>query len=218
MVCVLLQDRWEGVLNGRRGVFPNCFVTSNLQGESSTMFVNKAKALVAFEPRSAEECRLRPGDVITLQGFCPDPSFTIGVNESLPDKTPKKIPRDAITCNIALGLFDFQARFPHELSFHTGDVIVVSRKWNDGWWEGSIGDRSGIFPSNYTAVNMAQPVDGLYPFCFKCKDLLNSQQICVTCSKAEVALDQMIHNLDRFGANGYKGRCNIFEGVELEIS
>lgn len=48
-----------------------------------------------------------------------------------------------------------KARFPFlqtnedELSFSKGDIISVSRQEEGGWWEGSLNDRTGWFPSNY---------------------------------------------------------------------
>jgi hypothetical protein len=35
-----------------------------------------------------------------------------------------------------------------DLSFQQGEVVVVVKKEGD-WWTGTIGDRQGIFPSNY---------------------------------------------------------------------
>uniref|UniRef100_A0A3P9P5G6 Rho guanine nucleotide exchange factor (GEF) 7b n=1 Tax=Poecilia reticulata TaxID=8081 RepID=A0A3P9P5G6_POERE len=36
-----------------------------------------------------------------------------------------------------------------ELSFSKGDVICVTKQVEGGWWEGSLNDRTGWFPSNY---------------------------------------------------------------------
>jgi hypothetical protein len=35
-----------------------------------------------------------------------------------------------------------------DLSFQQGEVVFVVKKEGD-WWTGTIGDRQGIFPSNY---------------------------------------------------------------------
>jgi signal transducing adaptor molecule len=46
-------------------------------------------------------------------------------------------------------LYTFEADEPEELSFVMGDIIkVLDRVYND-WWKGQLGDRTGIFPSNY---------------------------------------------------------------------
>ncbi|KAL7991404.1 hypothetical protein Chor_015660, partial [Crotalus horridus] len=45
-------------------------------------------------------------------------------------------------------LYSYSSSEPGDLTFTEGEEIVVSQK--DGeWWTGRIGDRSGIFPSNY---------------------------------------------------------------------
>lgn len=45
--------------------------------------------------------------------------------------------------------FNFQQTNEDELSFTKGDVIHVTRVEDGGWWEGSLGSRTGWFPSNY---------------------------------------------------------------------
>jgi len=34
----------------------------------------------------------------------------------------------------------------------TGDVIALTNKGEDGWWEGTLNGRSGIFPENYVQM------------------------------------------------------------------
>lgn len=47
-----------------------------------------------------------------------------------------------------IALYPYSSSEPGDLTFTEGEEIVVSQK--DGeWWTGRIGDRSGIFPSNY---------------------------------------------------------------------
>ncbi|XP_067112928.1 rho guanine nucleotide exchange factor 7a isoform X1 [Osmerus mordax] len=45
--------------------------------------------------------------------------------------------------------FNFQQTNEDELSFSKGDIISVSRQEEGGWWEGSLGGKTGWFPSNY---------------------------------------------------------------------
>uniref|UniRef100_A0A674PQJ2 Osteoclast-stimulating factor 1 n=1 Tax=Takifugu rubripes TaxID=31033 RepID=A0A674PQJ2_TAKRU len=45
--------------------------------------------------------------------------------------------------------FAFQQTNEDELSFSKGDIIIVSRQEDGGWWEGSYNGKSGWFPSNY---------------------------------------------------------------------
>ncbi|RUS22260.1 hypothetical protein BC937DRAFT_89863 [Endogone sp. FLAS-F59071] len=46
-------------------------------------------------------------------------------------------------------LYDFKGQSPEELSLRTGDVITLTSRGEDGWWEGTLNGRSGIFPENY---------------------------------------------------------------------
>lgn len=47
-----------------------------------------------------------------------------------------------------VALYPYSSTESSDLTFNEGDMILVTQK--DGeWWTGTIGDRSGIFPSNY---------------------------------------------------------------------
>ncbi len=48
-----------------------------------------------------------------------------------------------------MAVFDYQASQPDELDFAEGEIIEVLKKNPDDWWVGVIGDRRGLFPSNY---------------------------------------------------------------------
>lgn len=45
--------------------------------------------------------------------------------------------------------FPFQQTNEDELSFSKGDIISVHRQEEGGWWEGSLNNKTGWFPSNY---------------------------------------------------------------------
>lgn len=47
-----------------------------------------------------------------------------------------------------VALYTYESPEPTDLTFSEGDVILVSKKEGE-WWNGSIGDRTGVFPSNY---------------------------------------------------------------------
>lgn len=80
---------------------------------------------------------------------------------------PLLFPSNFVSCDVVQAVFSFHGRQPHELSCGVGDVILVHRRWNDGWWEGSLRGRRGIFPSNYTAPNICTTHPAF--FCAKCK-------------------------------------------------
>ncbi|XP_075902740.1 rho guanine nucleotide exchange factor 6 isoform X2 [Nelusetta ayraudi] len=45
--------------------------------------------------------------------------------------------------------FNFKQNNEDELSFGKGDLILVTRQEEGGWWEGSLNGKTGWFPSNY---------------------------------------------------------------------
>jgi GTPase-activator protein for Ras-like GTPase/SH3 domain/Variant SH3 domain len=49
-------------------------------------------------------------------------------------------------------LFNCDAETDSELSFRCGDIIDVLGKPHEEWWIGSIGSRSGLFPTNFVEV------------------------------------------------------------------
>jgi len=51
----------------------------------------------------------------------------------------------------AIAKFTFEADQPGDLAFKKGEVITILRRTDNetDWWTGRVGDREGIFPSNY---------------------------------------------------------------------
>ncbi|KAJ6646099.1 Rho guanine nucleotide exchange factor 7, partial [Pseudolycoriella hygida] len=45
--------------------------------------------------------------------------------------------------------YSFQRQNNDELQFKKGDIITVTQCEDGGWWEGTLGDMTGWFPSNY---------------------------------------------------------------------
>uniref|UniRef100_A0A3Q4ABC2 Osteoclast-stimulating factor 1 n=1 Tax=Mola mola TaxID=94237 RepID=A0A3Q4ABC2_MOLML len=55
--------------------------------------------------------------------------------------------------------FNFKQTNEDELSFNKGDVILVTRHEEGGWWEGTLNGKIGWFPSNYVReVKPCKPV------------------------------------------------------------
>lgn len=54
----------------------------------------------------------------------------------------------------AIAKFNFDADQKGDLGFRKGDVITILKRTENetDWWTGRIGDREGIFPSNYVEV------------------------------------------------------------------
>lgn len=45
--------------------------------------------------------------------------------------------------------YSFQGENNDELRFKKGDIITVTQREDGGWWEGTLNDTTGWFPSNY---------------------------------------------------------------------
>lgn len=49
----------------------------------------------------------------------------------------------------AIALFDFAGEKEADLAFKEGEVIIVLKKYLDGWWLGELNGKIGKFPSNF---------------------------------------------------------------------
>jgi len=59
--------------------------------------------------------------------------------------------RASLAANQAIAKFTFDGEQPGDLSFKKGEIItIIKRTENEtDWWTGKVGDKEGIFPSNY---------------------------------------------------------------------
>ncbi|KAI9357879.1 hypothetical protein BD770DRAFT_420032 [Pilaira anomala] len=55
----------------------------------------------------------------------------------------------SVVPEMVVALYDFEAVNAEELNIRQGDTIVVTKKDDSGWWEGTLNGQSGIFPANY---------------------------------------------------------------------
>lgn len=59
-------------------------------------------------------------------------------------------------------LFSFKGKNNDELCFKKGDIITITQTDDEGWWEGTLHDKTGWFPSNYVKEHRI-PDNGLSP-------------------------------------------------------
>jgi hypothetical protein len=72
---------------------------------------------------------------------------------STPDPIPSPAIQDEPQVEKATVLFDYAATSETEISFATGDVIIIIEKNDSGWWKGKIDDSTeGWFPSDFVEL------------------------------------------------------------------
>lgn len=53
-------------------------------------------------------------------------------------------------------IYSFKGKNNDELCFKKGDIITVTQKEEGGWWEGTLGETTGWFPSNYVTEHKGE--------------------------------------------------------------
>ena len=53
--------------------------------------------------------------------------------------------------------FDYDAEQPDELTLHVGDIIRNCKQVEDGWLEGELNGKRGIFPDNFVVKKEITP-------------------------------------------------------------
>ncbi|XP_018421274.1 PREDICTED: GRB2-related adapter protein 2 isoform X1 [Nanorana parkeri] len=79
------------------------------------------------------------------------PAACASKNQGKTSSELMKVSPQAKCTQLVKALYDFKALEPDELSFYTNDVIEVLDNSNSYWWMGKLGERIGLFPSNYVA-------------------------------------------------------------------
>ncbi|XP_058518240.1 CD2-associated protein isoform X2 [Ochotona princeps] len=130
----LQEEGWlEGELNGRRGMFPD-------------NFVKEIKRETESKDDSLPIKRERHGNVASLVqristyglpagGIQPHPQ-----TKNLKKKTKKR------QCKV---LFEYIPQNEDELELKVGDIIDINEEVEEGWWSGTLNNKSGLFPSNF---------------------------------------------------------------------
>ncbi|XP_070606840.1 SH3 domain-containing kinase-binding protein 1 isoform X3 [Erythrolamprus reginae] len=116
---------WEGQLKGRRGLFPDNFVREIKKDVKKESFASKAPELSMNEVSNGNSLLL---------------SETI-------IRTSKKGERNRRRrCRVA---FSYMPQNEDELELKVGDIIEVVGEVEEGWWEGVLNGKTGMFPSNF---------------------------------------------------------------------
>ncbi|XP_043426516.1 SH3 domain-containing kinase-binding protein 1 isoform X8 [Prionailurus bengalensis] len=115
---------WEGQINGRRGLFPDNFVREIKKEMKKDPLSSKAPEKPMHE--------VSAGNVLLS-------SETIL-------RTNKRGERRRRRCQVA---FSYLPQNDDELELKVGDIIEVVGEVEEGWWEGVLNGKTGMFPSNF---------------------------------------------------------------------
>ena len=69
------------------------------------------------------------------------------------------------TADVVEVKFDYDAEQPDELSLRVGDIIRNCKLVEDGWLEGELHGKRGIFPDNFVAKKEITPPPGVTCVC-----------------------------------------------------
>lgn len=145
IITALPEPGWfEGELDGRRGIFPEGFV--------------EVIGLLR-SPQEPEECQYLHSDTQQLTYEDPydaveAPEESMEEGEDLLGEEEKQ--REDVAEEeggiYGVALYNFRAMEPGELDFDVGDRIRVISTLEDGWLEGELRGRHGIFPHRFVKM------------------------------------------------------------------
>ncbi|XP_033635307.1 SH3 domain-containing kinase-binding protein 1-like isoform X3 [Asterias rubens] len=128
-INMMEEGWWEGELNGQRGLFPDNFV----------------------ELKKAVPEKAVPEKAAAVRAKAPTPPPPEAVNgesqEVLRREGSEK--RKAIRAKV---VFSYVPQKDDEIGLQVDEVISVTSQPEDGWWEGVLRGKKGMFPSNFVSL------------------------------------------------------------------
>lgn len=121
-----------------------------------------ARAVYNFVGQSARELTFKKGDVIFVRRQIDKNWYEGELNAMIglfPSNYVEIVPYEGIKTTTrranegqARAKYNFIAQSHLELSLAKGELVVVTRRVDDNWYEGRIGGRKGIFPMSYVEM------------------------------------------------------------------
>ncbi|XP_032888316.1 intersectin-1 isoform X7 [Amblyraja radiata] len=154
IITVLEQQDmwWFGEVHGQKGWFPKSYVKLISGPVRKSISVDSA----AESPPILKRVATPPSKVIASQG---DAQCREEAPPPRPPSLPKKDSNLRVPCASDMfsaascgeefvAMYTYESNEPGDLTYQQGDVILVTKKDGD-WWSGVVGEKVGVFPSNY---------------------------------------------------------------------
>ncbi|CAI2351984.1 unnamed protein product [Caenorhabditis sp. 36 PRJEB53466] len=173
------DDWWKGRCNGKEGIFPANYVQkaaapaqqvtpTSAQIASPPQVICEAQVIVDFTASAPNQLGIKLGETVKVReksaaGWWEGELIRDGkpIAGWFPGDYVKVLensvgsPSKSAAHPKANALYDYDASQADELSFKSGDVIVVTDKSEAEWWSGHKAtdpSKSGLFPSNYVEL------------------------------------------------------------------
>ncbi|KFO36224.1 CD2-associated protein, partial [Fukomys damarensis] len=130
----LQEEGWlEGELNGRRGMFPD-------------NFVKEIKRETDSKDDNLPIKRERHGNVASLVQRISTYGLPAGGIQPHPQTKNMKKKTKKRQCKV---LYEYSPQNEDELELKVGDIIDINEEVEEGWWNGTLNHKAGLFPSNF---------------------------------------------------------------------
>ncbi|XP_075169691.1 cbl-associated protein isoform X35 [Haematobia irritans] len=126
-----------------------------------------ARALYNFQAQNSKELSFKKGDIIFIRRAI-DKNWYEGEHNAMiglfPANYVEVINKDIMPIQVqhttrskpsegqARAKYNFQAQSGVELSLNKGELVALTRRVDDNWFEGRVANRKGIFPVSYVEV------------------------------------------------------------------
>eukprot|EP00095_Tigriopus_kingsejongensis_P004984 maker-scaffold96_size378025-snap-gene-2.51 protein:Tk04984 transcript:maker-scaffold96_size378025-snap-gene-2.51-mRNA-1 annotation:"intersectin-1 isoform x2" len=164
-VLVKNSEWWTGQYDDKLGVFPSNYVVP--EGEAGAP---NAEAPPPGESQVEASAPVESEDAANPPPANPDES-------NAPRIKPKKVKKDDKTMELAKVVAPYEATSTEQLSLTRGQMIIIRKKADSGWWQGEVqGGKGkkrqiGWFPASY--VKLLEAKEGVGP----AKDLGNVEAL-----------------------------------------
>ncbi|KAA0706480.1 Endophilin-A1 Endophilin-1 SH3 domain-containing GRB2-like protein 1 SH3p4 [Triplophysa tibetana] len=131
----------------------------NLLENDAQVEYHQQAAEILQQLSSKIEERIKEASSKPRKEFVPRPRMELQLpsenyNGGLKSPARSPAPLDQPCCR---ALYDFEPENEGELAFKEGDVITLTNRIDDNWYEGMIHGQSGFFPINYVDILVSLP-------------------------------------------------------------